>query len=202
MSRDISATNLAEINASHLQPVTMVKMEFGTPVYAHSGIGTLTYDGNDYLGVGAFGSINSTKESESLTPSPLTLSLSGVDSSLIAGALDSGSYGDGITIYEGYRQDDGTLVDDPWIVWKGTLEFSNISLGAEGAISITVKHDLAVLIENDGGRFTDEDQQLRFTGDVAFEFVTDMPGLQLEWAAQRAGSTTPGGSPREGYRIN
>ena len=116
MSRDISATNLAEINAPHLYGVDMVKLEFGTPVYCHSGIGTITYGGNDYVGVGQFGSVSNAKESENLTPSPLTLTLSGVDSSLIAEALDSGTYGDVVTIYHGYRQDDGNLVGKGRIV--------------------------------------------------------------------------------------
>ena len=185
MSRDISATNLAEINAAHLQPVTLVKLEFGTPVYAHSGYGTITYDGDDYLGVGQLGAITGEAESENLTPSPVTISLSGVDSALITEALDSGSYGDTVTIFEGYRQDDGTLVDDPWVLWKGSFEYAAIRQDADSQVSITVKHDLAVLSEKDGGRYTDEDQQSRFTGDVGFEYITDMSGVDLRWGGSK-----------------
>ena len=45
MSRDISATNLAQINASHLYLVTMVKLDFDTPLYIHSGVGSIVYGG-------------------------------------------------------------------------------------------------------------------------------------------------------------
>ncbi|MBW2561660.1 MAG: hypothetical protein JRE40_12510 [Deltaproteobacteria bacterium] len=198
MSRTISATNLAEINASHLQPITMVKLEFDTPVYCHSGVGTITFSGNDYLGVGQLGAVGNMDESEDLTPSPLSLTLSGIDAALIADALNSGAYGDAVTIYEGYRQDDGTLVDDPWIVWKGTYEFGNITLDKQSNISITIKHDLAALSEKDGGRYSDEDQQVRFSGDIGFAYVTDTAGIQLLWGGSNITTGAAGGGGRGG----
>lgn len=201
MSRDITATNLTEINAAHLHEVVMVKLEFGTPVYAHSGIGTITYDSNDYLGVGDFGSVSNTTETEQLRPTALTLQLSGVDSSLLTEALDSGSYGDVVTLYVGYRQDDGTLVDDPWLLWKGHFDYASITQGGDNTVSITLQHDLSVLDEKDGGRYTDEDQQLKFTGDRGFQFVTDMATVKLNWGGMRViagegGFTPPGSQPR------
>jgi hypothetical protein len=183
MSRNLSSTNQTQVAAAHLHEVVMVKLEFDTPVYVHSGIGTISYDGNDYLGVGDFGGVSETREAEQLGPAPITLQLSGVDSSLIGEALDSGNYGDVVTIYVGYRQDDGTLYDDPWIVWKGWYENAAISMGTEGnIISVTCQHDLAVLEESDNGRFTDEDQKRRFSGDTGFEYVHLIPTLKLMWA--------------------
>ena len=182
MSRDITATNLAEINAAHLHGVILAKLEFGTPVYCHSGIGTITYDGDDYLGVGQFGNISNATETELLRVTSMTLSLSGVDANLLSEGLDSGTYGDVVTLFVGYRQDDGTLVDDPWVLWKGILEYASIRQGAENVIQLTAKYDLAVLDDKHGGRFTDEDQQTRFTGDIGFQYVTDMPGQKIRWA--------------------
>jgi len=192
VTRGLSATNQTEIAKASLQPILMAKLEFGTPVYVHTGIGTITFDGNDYLGVGDFGGASDVRETEVLGPSPLTLSLSGIDSSLVTEALDSGAYGDVITLYEGYKQDDGTLVADPWIVWKGWFEYSQLQRGGENTVSIICTHDLAVLEEKDGRRFTDEDQQDEFSGDLGFEFVHDSVGKKLSWGARiaSAGSTT------------
>lgn len=187
MSRDISAANLAEINASHLHEVILVKLEFDTPVYVHSGIGTIVYDSNSYLGVGAFGSVTNTSETEVLRPTSLTLTLSGVDSNMVAEALDAGNYGDVVTIYEGYRQDDGTLVADPWIVWRGKYEYASIGSGVESVVSLTLQNDLAVLGEIDGSRYTDEEQQAKFTGDTGFKFVSAMASVELLWGGGRVG---------------
>jgi len=185
VSRSISATNLTEINASHLHEVVMVKFEFDTPVYVHSGIGTIVYNSNSYLGVGDFGGVTDARESEMLGPQPITLTLSAVNSTYLGEALDAGNYGDPVTIYIGYRQDDGTLVDDPWVVWKGTFEYASLSLGSANAISIVCQHDLAMLNDSDGSRFTDEDQQQRFSGDVGFEFVQDSITAKLVWGGGR-----------------
>lgn len=182
MSRDISTLNQAEIDAAHLHEVILVKFEFDTPVYVHSGIGTISYGGNDYTGVGDLGAISGAKESERLGPAPIQLSLTGIDSSLLTEALDAGNYKDAITIYVGYRQDDGTLVDDPWIAWKGFYEYASISKGDENFISITAQHDLMVLNEKDGSRFSDEDQNERYATDTFFTYITENATNKLPWA--------------------
>ena len=193
MSRDISTTNLAEVNASHLYEIILVKLEFDTPAYIHSGIGTITYDSNDYVGVGDFGSIGDAKELEDVSPHSLTLTLSAIDASLAAEALDSGNYGDVVTIYIGYRQDDGTLVDDPWVLWRGTYENASITHSENSSISVTVRHDLAILEEKDGSRFTDEDQQQLFAGDTGFEFVYSMGNAKMVWGGITVGGVSSGG---------
>lgn len=190
MSRSLSATNLSQINADHLHEVIFVELAFDTPLYIHSSVGTITFAGNDYIGVGQYGVISSISESERLTPTSLTLQLSGVDASLITEALDAGRYGDIVTIRAGYRQDDGDLVDDPEIIWRGFFEFAAINQEESVTILMTLQHDLAVLQENDGGRFTDEDQQRKFAGDRGFKFVTDQSGIRLIWAGGPVNTTT------------
>jgi len=192
MSRGLSATNQTQIASASLQATILVNLAFDTPIYVHSGIGTITFNGNDYLGVGDFGAVDTVEESESISPSPIRLTLSGFDATLIAEALTSGRYGDRITIYEGYRADDGTLVADPWTVAAGTFEFATIDLGEDNAVTITMQHDLAALDVSDGGRFTDEDQQQRFAGDLGLSFVADSVDKALPWGggvARNLGAT-------------
>ena len=99
MSR-ISSTNEAQVDGTHVHGVTMVKLGFDTPAYVHSGIGTISYGGNDYLGVGTYGQISSARESENLGPLSITLTLSGIDSDYIAESLDSGNLYDVVTVYQ------------------------------------------------------------------------------------------------------
>ena len=158
--------------------------------------------GNTYLGVGDFGSISEARESEALSPASINLSLSGIDSNLITEAQEAGRYRDAVTIYEGYRQDDGTLVDDPWIVWKGWFEYAGITVGEDSSVSLTCHHDLSVLTDKDGTRFSDEDQLQRYSGDRFLQFVTDQHGLKLVWGGTRvrdrsgADPAPPGGQIR------
>ena len=180
-SRRLSVINTAQVDSTHVHTVTMVKLGFDAPLYVHSGVGTISYDGDDYVGVGGYGGISAARESEDLGPLSLTLSLSGVDSDHISEALDSGNLYDVVTIYQGYRQDDGTLFDDPWVVWRGWYEFAGIEMAEDSGISITCQHDLSILTEKFGSRYSDEDQQKAYTGDVGLEFTADMAGVKLLW---------------------
>lgn len=189
-TRRLSVINTAQVDSPHVHMVTMVKLEFDTPAYAHSGIGTISYGGADYLGVGNLGAISGARETEILGPSPISLTLSGADSDLLAEAVDSGNLYDRVTIYQGYRQDDGTLYDDPWVVWSGWFEYAAISVGEESAISVTCQHDLSMLSEKNGSRYSDEDQQNAYTGDVGLAFASDTNGLRLMWGGKNVGQYT------------
>lgn len=194
MSRQLSAPNLAEVALQHLQPVLLVRIDFTTPVYAHSGIGTITFDGNDYLGVGDFGGVGEIREAETLGPNPIRLELTGLNSSYVAEALSSGNYGDMLFIYMGYRNDAGALVADPWPVASGKYEYASVVTGATTTISITAQHSLSVLDGIDGAKFTDEDQRTRYVADRGFQFVSDSANVVLYWGQQNpnAGNSTRG----------
>ena len=181
MSRGLSAANLAEVNSAHLHVVVLVKLEFDSPIFIHSGMGDIVFAGDTYLGVGDLGAVESVQESERVEPSVIRLTLSGIDANLISEALDAGNFGDVISVYEGYRRDDGTLVADPWLVGRGTYEFASIVIGDTNAISISVQHDLARLADKSGDRYTNEDQQDKFPGDTGFSFIADMINIKLLW---------------------
>lgn len=199
MSRDLSSANQTAASAAHVHLVTLVFLDFDTPLYIHSGIGSISYDGNTYLGVGDYGSIAEAKETEALAPTSLVLTLSGVDNTLITEAQEAGRYKDAVSIYEGYRQDDGTLVADPWLLWGGWFEYAGIQMDEESTVTFTCHHDLSVLTDKDGSRFSDEDQHQRYATDNFFQFVTDQGGLRLMWGGTNIGGRTePGGIPPGG----
>lgn len=205
MSRGLSAENLAQIAAQHHDVVLMAHLAFDTPIFVHTGIGTITFDGNDYLGVGGFGGAEAVEESELLAPSPIRLVLSGVDSTYITEAMTAGNHGDAIKLYVGYVNKDMSLVADPWALAGGFFDYATVEVGeAENRIVVTMQHELAILNEADGGRFTDEDQQRRFAGDTGFSFVSDAIETNLIWGGVqvnrfgREGSLTPRGGGRDG----
>lgn len=190
--REITTTNQNQVSADYLEQVLLLKLDFSDPAYIHSSFGELVFDGNTYIGVGDFGAISTLREQAKLGPAPLELALSGVNPLLIQESLDSTEYRATVTLYEGYRQDDGTLADDPWVVWSGWWEHASMSLGANNAIRATAQHDLSILNEKDGSRYSDEDQQQLYSGDVGFEFTPYMADLQLAWAGGRASSVIGG----------
>lgn len=179
--RELTATNIAQVDSNYLHEVVLVKLDFDEPVYAHSGYGNIAFEANTYVGVGDFGGISETKESELLAPTPLTLELSAINDLLLTESLDAGTYRDVVTVFLGFRQDDGTLYDDPLVHWKGWFETASIESGDQNKITVTAQHDLTSLEEVDGSRYSDEDQKQRQAADDGLEFVTAMSTLKLVW---------------------
>lgn len=192
MSRDISTTNLAEIDAAHYSPVILAKLEFSDPVHVHTDIGSLTFSGDEYIGVGNLGSVNVIPESSDLQPSQLQLQLSGIEDQYVLNALEQGQYGDRVTLYLGYRNNGGALVDAPLTLWRGKFQFSDIVQDeGDNSVVVTVQHDLASIDDIEGGRFSHEDQTSRFAGDDAFEYIHLMATRNVVWGGGRV-SGEPG----------
>ena len=205
MSRGLSALNQAEASARHLHAVLFAELLLTTsspavPITVHTSVGPLTFGGDTYLGVGDLGGVSGVDEAERIGPSPFKLSLSGVDPGHIADALHAGNHRDKVTLWVGYRGDDGLLVDDPWRLAGGFFEYADIELGeADNRVVVTVQHDLSTLLEKHGGRYTNEDQQGRFSGDVGFSFVADVIDKKLVWAGTPVtGTGTAQPVPRRG----
>ena len=184
MSRFLTNAAEAQAQAAFHTLIILAKFEFDEPVYAHTGIGTVTYDGDTYLGVGDFGSIGPSRESENLGPMQMDISLAAPNSTHLAEALDAGNYGDPMTLFAAYRSSAGTLVANPWVVWSGWFEFASIRVGTDNQITISGQHDLAVLNEIKGSRFTDEDQQSKYPGDNGFLHIHRMATTRLLWGGK------------------
>lgn len=182
MSRDIETALKAASQASTLHIVLLVKIEYDSGnVCLHSGHGTITYDGNDYLGVGQYGSISAVSEDSELSASYIDLTLSGIDSALLATQLQEYYQGNTATIYFGIIDDsDGTLIS-PTIIYKGLVDNSTISLGKSGSITIRVNNRLAAWDRVNDRRYNNADQQSVYPGDRAFEFVEGIQEKELSW---------------------
>jgi len=201
--RAISSLNLAQINADSLEEVWLVKMEFDDPLYANTHNIDVDYNGNTYVGFGDLGAIARLRESELLAPDPLQFSVSGLNSKMLTDAMDATQYGAPVTLYQGFLLE-GVLVADPIEQWAGWAEFATIKQGNENVISINCQHDLADITRADESRYSDEDQQSRYSGDLAFEYLYQMSELKLVWAGgvvgALSGTRDPKGPNRGGRR--
>jgi len=74
--------------AEQFRAVALVEVDYASgTLYLHSGAGTITWNGHDYMGAGALGKIEPIEEAAELQSAGVTLSLSGVDAANIAATL-------------------------------------------------------------------------------------------------------------------
>jgi len=196
MSRTLAAATEAHAEGTHIHPVLLARIDFTTPVYAHTGLGIINFESNDYLGIGNLGGLSGLSETENLVPSPVTMTLTGLDSNIFTESMNAANYGDKVFLYIGYRNDDGTLVGTPWNFYKGRVEHGSGVRGSDNSVSIIVQHVLAILNKKIGTRYTDESQQKKSSGDLGLQFVAQMKDLKLTWG-HRDPATIDSGANRD-----
>jgi hypothetical protein len=186
-SRWESNANQLAANEGRVMMVTMVYLAIpGDPLYLHDGIGRFTWNGNEWLGVGQYGTINAITESTDVIAAPVELTLSGVDSALINDAMTTQYHGEAVQVYIAlFNPDTDAMVDDPEIVWEGLMDTMQIEVGpGTGQITLTCEHRLRRLPV--ASRYTDEDQQALYSGDRFFSRLHQIPQFRSRWGDKDA----------------
>lgn len=196
MSRGFPSTVLTALSAQHVVLVTFVKIEFASgTIYLNNSIGTFTFNGNSYQGVGDLGQISQIEEGAVVSPYAITLSLSGLDTTIAGAALNEDYYQRPVTVFLGVLNDTGALIADPTVVWEGFIDQMNVSLGADDGdvISLVAESELTIFDKSSNLKYTHAQQQKEHSGDLFFEFMTGIDGAKIRWGSAEsdgvAGST-------------
>lgn len=184
MSRGFPSAVLDALSAQHVALVTFAKLEFpsGT-LYLHNSIGTYTWGGNDWLGVGDLGEISEIEEGAEISPYKITLTLSGLDATISGAALTEDYYLQPVTVYLGVLDSSDDLIADPTVVWEGSMDQMVVSVGQTSGdqISLTAESELARFNKASNLKYTDAQQQKDFAGDLGFSLLADIEGAKLRW---------------------
>ena len=148
----------ATSTAFHYAVFVSLAFPSGT-VRVHNSVGTLSFGGNDYLGVGAFGSVDAMMDSDELVDQPVKLVLSSITPEIITAMQTDDIYGRSADIYLGALNEHGELQGTPtnWIT--GYMEGASLTVGNENAVMISVQTAAAKLRRRNNKRFTLEHHQ-------------------------------------------
>lgn len=206
MSRGFSPSVLTALQSQNVKMVTFAELDFASgTVYTHNSIGTYTWGGHDWLGVGDFATVSSIQEGAEVSPYGVSLTLSGLDSTLSGAALTEDYFMRDVTIYVGLLDEDDALIATPGQIWSGFMDVMTITAGASGgdAITLNCESELAKFDRSANLRYTHANQQKRDSTDKFFEFLKDIEGVKIKWKSMKsenlAGSNTNFGNfnPRD-----
>ena len=81
MSRSFSTSVKNALKSQTVRIVMFAELDFSSgTLYVHDGLGTYTWGGEDWLGVGDFGSISSIEEGSEISAYSINLTLSALES--------------------------------------------------------------------------------------------------------------------------
>jgi hypothetical protein len=176
------------VQAGTVRPALIYEGEFvdggGLPTFVRlwSGIGTLSWNGQSWLGAGNLLGMSEIRESTGLRANAFEVWLTGVSTSLISTALVSSRKNRSGKLWLALfnPNDYTTPIADPYLLKKG--RFDTIPIDDSGTASrITVRYEdrLATLGIPRERRYTTADQALRLAGDKGFEYVEGLQDSQF-----------------------
>lgn len=192
MARNLTAAQITEITAQNMRPVVFAQLQFTSGiVYLWSGMGSISWNGQTWLGVGNYGNISSLPETSDVAAVGIKLTLSGVPAQFITSALGEVRQGAPVIIYQGFLTTAGGIIANPNIAWAGRMDICEIAeSGDTSIITITAESRMLDLNRSRERRYEKQDQLLDFPGDTGFDYQQLLQELSLVW-----GKATPSSAP-------
>ncbi len=180
----MSSAMLAAITSQQIQPALFVQIIFADDtIYLWSGYGSISWNSQTWTGVGMLGQISTIEEATTVEAKGVVLTLSGIDPTMLAEALQEVQLGASVTVWLGFFS--GTsLIFSPIIAWAGRVDQPTFLIGGETAsLSINCESrllDMNVAVDR---RYTLEDSQMDDPGDLYCMFVNSIQEITLSWGA-------------------
>ncbi len=195
MARDLTAGLLAETEAAALSPVFFAFFDFQSgAVRVWSGIGSKTWGGNTYTGLGYLGTMSPIEETADVRANGVAFSVSGVPSSLISTVLSDNYQGRDVKLWLGALDGSGAIIADPYQVFAGRMGNVEIDEGPDTAtIRVYAESRLIDLQRSRERRYTNEDQQIDFPGDRGLEYMARAQSTPFLWGGQQVPTYSAGG---------
>lgn len=183
MARALTAGMATEVAAPKLRPVIFFEGEFtGGFLRLWSGIGTITWNAQSWSGAGQLMGISPVIETADVRAVPLTASLSGIPASILSLVLGQARQGKPGKVWLGAMDEAGAIIADPYLAFVGRLDVPQVEDNGEtGTVAITYENRLIALERPRTRRWTHEDQQIDFPGDLGFEYAASLQDQQLLW---------------------
>jgi hypothetical protein len=187
MARDITSDFNTAIKDTVVQPIFAIELEFSDGTLRFwTGYGdiTMTAGGSSktFTGTGDLLTISPIGESSTLQMQGITVALTGIKSSLVSTALTAQYTNRNGTLYMGLYNSSGAVIDDVYTLFKGKMDVLNINEGAEtSTITLKIESRLVSFELPLNRMYTLEDQQVDYSTDLGFEFISNLQDKEIIW---------------------
>lgn len=196
MPRSLTSAMLTAIQSQSVYPGIFVQLTFSNSTsYLWSGVGNITWNSITWTGAGQILSIEPTEEGTTVEARGTAIRLSGLNPTLLSDALNYIQLGLPVLIYlglfSGYPFSSANLIANPILIWSGRVDQTTLDLDGETCtLTINCESRLLDLNVPSDYRYTQQDLQAQYPGDLGLSFVESIQERQILW-----------GTPLNGYNI-
>jgi hypothetical protein len=180
--RNLPSPMITSFTGNDVAPVVMLDLTLKSGVaYVWSGVGNLIYNGNTYLGVGSFGQVGDIVEGVEVRADGTTVSLSGVDSTLLNDCLNDIQLGAPVTLWLAVVSE-GQLVGAPYALYVGTVDKPTVPIRPDVlTITLALENRMLNLQRPTMRRLTSSDQNYYYPDDTGLNWVEQLADTALVW---------------------
>jgi hypothetical protein len=184
MSRGLAAANLTAVSGEIVSPAFAVQLDFASGIARWNGtLRDLVIGGETFLGVGALGGIGAIEEGAETRAYGLTVGITGIPRDAVALALTQEYQGRPATVWSMQLTEGGDIIGTPAIIFRGRMDQLTVELGERATVTARLENRLADWSRPRVRRYTDEDQQRAFPGDLGFQYLTATVDADIVWPA-------------------
>lgn len=139
--------------------------------------------GSTYLGVGSLGSIGDINEGVEVKADGTTVTLSGIDPTLLNDCLADIQLGAPATLWFALFSN-GAIVGKPYPLFVGTVDRPTIPIGSDTiSITLALENRMANLQRPSNRRYTAGDQMYYYPTDSGFNWIETLNDVSLVWGS-------------------
>ena len=175
------------LSMTSVRSAWLIHLDFlNAPMRIWEGTGLLTTkDGKEWAGLGELGTVTGLEAAIGTAAPVANFTLSGVDKSLMAQAVDTATQvtGRDATVYGQFFDDDFKPFGGVFAIWSGIMD--QMTYSADGPTDRTINLSVEGLWTRRGrpafGLYTDRDQRRRYPGDRGLEQVSALINKTVTW---------------------
>ena len=182
MPRNLTTGMLSALTSPGFSPAFFVSLTFSTgTAYLWSGVGTISWNGQSWLGLGSLLSVGLSEDGSTIEARGMSITLSGIDSTLLSDCLNDIQLGLPATIWLA-AMSGGAPVANPFILWSGAMDRPTVEISADTAkITLNLENLLVSMNVPVDRRYTQVDQQELYPGDDGLNFAQSIQECTIFW---------------------
>jgi hypothetical protein len=161
--------------------VQLVQVDLATTLYLTTAGHAIAWGGNTWSPAG-LGPIAAIEDSATEMPG-LQFTLPGINEAQLAVALEPGTEGASVRVYDALLDPDTSVCADAVLAWAGTLNVPTLQDGPQADLTITAEHRGLLALRPKPSRYTNDEQQRLHPGDTSLDFDPATDAAPLVWPA-------------------
>jgi hypothetical protein len=182
-TRDLTTPVENAIDSTVVRPVVLAELSFpsGT-VNFWTGQGSITWDSKSWDGTGRAVNFSTFPETTDGSSQGIQIDISGVDSADINDVTQDDFQGTDVYVWIAFLDSSGTVIGNPWVLFSGIMDTGEINdNGQTSTITINAESKLINQIKRIQNRYTDQDQQRLYPGDIGLELIGKIQDKSFVW---------------------